>query len=177
MAQDKDAVHRKNGRKTMQHLESAGPPSALAPFARGIRAAAAVVITLAAPAISTSGALTTGLNGDSPAVRFPPGYAVTLAITVGATTLAAVLAALSARRDALVAIPVSLGIWLITGLGVVAAAIQLGHTGLALWGVVLVAASIAGAAVGMPLAAHRGRARSHPPPADHAAVGPETGPR
>lgn len=160
----------------MQHLESAGLPSAHARFARGIRAAAAVLITLAAPAISTSGALTTGLNGASPAVRFPPGYGATLAITVAATTLAAVLAALIARRDALATIPVSLGIWLIIGLSVVVAAIQLGHTGLARWGVILVVASIVAAAVGMSVAVHRGRGYSYPPPADHAAVRPDIGP-
>ena len=140
----------------MQHLESAGLPPAHAPVARGIRAAAAVLIALVAPVISMSGTLTTGLNGTSPAVGFPPGYGVTLAATVAATTLAAVLAALIARRDALVAIPVSLGIWAITGLGVVAAGIQLGHTGLTHWGIVLVAASLIGAVVGV-LVAGRGQ--------------------
>ena len=85
---------------------------------RYIRRSAAILLTLAAPLMSISGALTTGLNGTSPAVRFPPGYGVTLAATVAATTLAAVLAALIARRDALVAIPVSLGIWAIAGLAV-----------------------------------------------------------
>jgi hypothetical protein len=43
-------------------------------FARWIRGTAAVLATLAAPAVATSGALTTGLNGTSPAVSFPPGY-------------------------------------------------------------------------------------------------------
>ena len=85
----------------MQHLESPTPPSARVPLARWIRTPAAVLLTLAAPAVSTSGALTTGLNGTSPAVRFPPGYGATLAATVAATALAAVLAALIARRDAL----------------------------------------------------------------------------
>jgi hypothetical protein len=146
----------------MQHLESAGLPRAHAPFARGIRAAAAVVIPLVAPVISMSGALTTGLNGTSPAVKFPPGYGATLAATVAATTLAAVLAALIARRDALVAIPVSLGIWAITGLSVVAAGAQLGHTGLTLWGVIVVAASVTGAAAGMLLAARRRRVGQQP---------------
>jgi hypothetical protein len=50
----------------MQHLKSAGLPPAHAPFARGIRGAAAVLITLVAPVISMSGALTTGLKGTSP---------------------------------------------------------------------------------------------------------------
>ena len=140
----------------MQHLESVTRSSARAPLARWICGSAAVLLTLAAPAVSTWGALTTGLNGASPAVGFPPGYGVTLAATVAATTLAAVLAARVARRDALVAIPVSLGIWAITGLGVVAAGIQLGHTGLTHWGIVLVAASLIGAVVGV-LVAGRGQ--------------------
>src|SRR5215469_1731365 len=140
----------------MQHVESVTRSSARAPLARWICGSAAVLLTLAAPAVSTWGALTTGLNGASPAVGFPPGYGVTLAATVAATTLAAVLAARVARRDALVAIPVSLGIWAITGLGVVAAGIQLGHSGLTRWGIVLVAASLIGAVVGV-LVAGRGQ--------------------
>ena len=157
----------------MQYLESAGRPSAHARFARWIRGTAAVLITLTAPAISMSGALTIGLNGTSPAVRFPPGFGVSLAATIAATTIAAVLAALIARRDALIAIPVSLGLWAITGASVVAAGIQLRHTGLADWGWILVAASLIGAAVGMPLAAHRSRPgqrpgrRTHRLPASH----------
>jgi hypothetical protein len=139
----------------MQHLELTTRSSAHAPLARWIRGSAAVLLTLAGPAVSTWGALTTGLDGTSPAVGFPPGYGVTLAATVAATTLAAVLAALIARRDALAAIPVALGIWAITGLGVVAAGIQLGHSGLTRWGIILVAASFIGAAVGMIVAARR----------------------
>ena len=157
----------------MQHLDSATRPPAQAPPAgwmsrsRWIRRSAAILLTLAAPLVSISGALTTGLNGTSPAVRFPPGYGLTMAATVAATTLAAILAALIARRDALVAIPVSLGIWAITGLSVVEAGLQLGHTGLTQWGIILVAASITGAAAGMLLAARRGRA-SH---SSHGAAG------
>ena len=90
----------------MQHLNSAGLPLAHAPVARWLRGTAAVMITLAAPAIATSGALTTGLNDTAPAVRFPAGYAAALAATVAATALAAILAAVIARRDALIAIPV-----------------------------------------------------------------------
>ena len=141
----------------MQYLEPAARSSARVPLARWICGSAAVLLTLAAPAVSTWGALTTGLNGTSPAVGFPPGYGVTLVATVAATTLAAVLAALIARRDALVAIPVSLGIWAITGLGVMAAGIQLGHTGLTHWGIVLVAASLTGAVIGVLVAARRGQ--------------------
>jgi hypothetical protein len=94
-----------------------------------------VLIALVAPVISMSGTLTTGLNGTSPAVTFPPGYGVSLAATVAATTVAAILAALIARRDALIAIPASLGLWAIIGVSVVAEGTQLGHTGLTGWGV------------------------------------------
>jgi len=142
----------------MQHLETTALRSSHAPLARGIRVTTAVLLTLAAPAVSTWGALTTGLNGTSPAVRFPSGFGVTLAATVAATTLAAVLAALIARRDALVAIPASLGIWAITGAGVVAAGLRLGHAGLTGWGIVLTAASVIGAAAGILVAARRGQA-------------------
>jgi hypothetical protein len=62
----------------MQHLEPATRPPARAPLARWIRGSAAVLLTLAAPAVAISGALTTGLNGTSPAVGFPPGCTVTL---------------------------------------------------------------------------------------------------
>jgi hypothetical protein len=135
----KNAAHLKNRRKTMQYPESAARSvhqsfARWMSFPRWIRRSAAVLLTLAAPAISTSGALTTGLKGTSPAVMFPPGYGVTMVVTVTVTTLAAVLAALIARRDALAAIPVSFGLWLVTGLSVVIAGIQLGHTGLAHWG-------------------------------------------
>jgi hypothetical protein len=97
-------------------------------------------------------------------VRFPPGYGVSLAATVAATTVAAILAALIAPRDALIAIPVSLGIWAITGASVVAVGIQLRRTGLTDWGWILIAASVIAAAAGMPLAAHRRRASQRPGP-------------
>lgn len=143
----------------MQYLESAPLRSAPAPLARWIRGTAAALLTLAAPALSTSGALTTGLHGTSPTVGYPPGYAVTLAATVAATTLAAALAALIAGRDALIAVPVSLGMWAIIGLSVVAAGIQLGHHGLTGWGAILVAASVIATTAGMILAARWRRTR------------------
>lgn len=148
----------------MQYLEAAATRPARAPLGRGIRGTAAVLLTLAAPALSTSGALTTGLHGTSPAVGYPAGYGVALAATVAATTLAAALAALIARRDALIAIPVSLGMWAITGLSVVAAGIQLGHPGLTGWGTILVPASVIAATAGILLAARWRRARQQPGP-------------
>src|SRR5215472_1336207 len=89
----------------MQQLDSATRPPAQAPPAgwmsrsRWTRRSAAILLTLAAPLVSISGALTTGLNGTSPAVRFPPGYGVTMAATVAATTLAALLAARRGRAS------------------------------------------------------------------------------
>jgi hypothetical protein len=167
-AQGKHAAQPEEQEKTMQHLESAPLRSAHPLFARWIRGTAAVLATLAAPAVSTSGALTTGLNGTSPAVSFPPGYGVSLVATVAATTLAAALAALIAGRDALVAIPISLGFWAITGLGVIEAGIQLSHAGLTQWGVILIAASFIGAAVGLLLAASRRQAQDFLPREKHA---------
>jgi hypothetical protein len=143
----------------MQYLEAAPPRPARAPLTRWIRATAAVLLTLAAPALSTSGALTTGLHGTSPAVGYPAGYGVALAATVAATTLAAALTALIAGRDALITIPASLGMWAIIGLSTVAAGLQLGHHGLTGWGAILVAASIIGATAGMLLAARWRRTR------------------
>ena len=141
----------------MQHLQEMLWP-VHQPFAHWIRGSVALVITLAAPLVSISGALTTGLKGTSPAVSFPPGYGVTMAVTVAVTAFAAALAALIARRDALIAIPVSLGIWVFTGLSVVVFGIRQGYDGLTEWGVILVVASVIGGAAGMLLAArHRFR--------------------
>jgi hypothetical protein len=152
----------------MQHLESAAPPAAHPSSARWMRVSAAVVLCLAGPAVSFAGVLTTGLNGTAAAVRFPPGYGVTLVATAVATALAAVLAALIARRDALVAIPAALGVWFAVGVGAGIAGVELSHPGLARWGVVVIAASLTGAAAGMLLAARRGQAQNSPSPVDRA---------
>jgi hypothetical protein len=84
------------------------------------------------------------------------------------------LAAPFARRDALAAIPVSLGIWALTGLSVVFTGLQLGYTGLAKQGIVLVVASVIGAAAGILLAARRGQASRSSPGA--AELSPQTQP-
>jgi hypothetical protein len=146
----------------MHHLKSAGLPPAHAPFARGIRGATAVLITLVAPSYLCPAPSLPGLKGTSPAVGFPPGYGASLAATIAATTLAAVLAALIAGRDAMITSPVSLGLWAIPGASVVAEGLQLGHAGLTGWGWILVAASVIAAAAGMLLAAHRWPARRPP---------------
>jgi hypothetical protein len=142
----------------MQHLESA---AIYPPAARWLRGTAAAVLTLAAPAVSVARAFTTGLSGTAPAVRFPPGFWVTLLVTAAVTTVAAALAAHLARRDALVVIPVTLGLWAITGAAALSAGIQLGHAGLAQWGVLTVVASVAGIAAGVVLAARREQHHEH----------------
>jgi hypothetical protein len=132
------------------------PPESAAihpPLARWLRDTAAAVLTLAAPAVSVARAFTTGLSGTAPAVKFPPGYWATLLVTAAVTTVAAALAAHFARRDALVVIPVTLGLWAITGAAAFSAGLQLGHAGLAQWGVLTVAASLTGTAAGVILAA------------------------
>ena len=61
-----------------------------------------------------------------------------------------------ARRDALIVIPVTLGLWAITGAAAFSAGLQLGHAGLAQWGVLTVVASLTGTAAGVVLAARGG---------------------
>jgi len=146
----------------MQHVESAAPPAAHPLSAPWMRMLAAVVLGLAGPAVSCAGMLTTGLSGTAAAVRFPPGYEVMLAVTAAASVLAAVLAGLIARRDALVAIPAALGIWFTVGVAAGIAGVELSHPGLARWGAAVAVASVTGAAAGMLLAARQGQARTNP---------------
>ena len=143
----------------MQHLESAAPPVTHSSSARWVRVSAAVALCLAGPAVSFAGVLTAGLSGTAAAVTFPPGYGVTLAATAAATIAAAVLAALIARRDALVAIPATMGLWFAVGVAAGIAGVKLSHPGLAHWGIVLIAASVTGAATGILLAARRRQAQ------------------
>jgi hypothetical protein len=149
----------------MQHLESAVPPIAHPSRARLIRVLAAAGLCLAGPAVSFTGVLTTGLSGTAAAVTFPPGYGVAMAATTAATTLAAVLAALIASRDALVTIPAALGLWFTVGVSAAIAGIELSHSGLAHWGIVIIAASITGTVAGMIQATRQRQAQNPPPPA------------
>jgi len=120
------------------------------------RAAIATLLALAAPAVSFLPALTTDIHGSGAAVRFPHGYAVMLIVTVAVTAVACALGALIARRSGLVAISVGLGVWLVIGLAMTIAGAALGHHAhLTEWGIALMAAVLAGAAVGLPLAARR----------------------
>ena len=119
------------------------------------RAAVATVLALAAPAVSFLPALTTNIHGSGAAVTFPHGYAITLFVTVAVTAVACAVGALIAGRAALVAISIGLALWAVIGLAVTMAGAALGHTHLTELGIALMAAALAGAAVGLPIAARR----------------------
>lgn len=119
------------------------------------RAAVATLLALAAPAISFLPALTTDIHGSGAAVTFPNGYAVMLIVTVAVTAVACAAGALIAGRAALVGVTIGLALWAVIGLAVTLAGASLGHTHLTEWGIALMAAALAGAAVGLPLAVRR----------------------
>jgi len=52
-------------------------------------------------------------------------------------------------------ITIGLALWVVIGLAVTFAGASLGHTHLTQWGIAFMAAALAGAAVGLPLAARR----------------------
>ena len=119
-------------------------------------AAAAMLLALAAPAVSFLPALTTDIHGSGAAVRFPHGFAVMLLVTVAVTVVACADGALLARRAGLAAIPIGLALWAVIGFALIIASVALGHHAhLTDWGIALLAATLAGAAVGLPLAVRR----------------------
>lgn len=120
------------------------------------RAAAALLLALAAPAVSFLPALTTNVHGSGAAVTFPHGYPVMLVVTIVVTAIACALGALIAGRAGLVAIALALAFWAVIGFAVTMAGVSLGHHAhLTAWGIALMGAALAGAAVGLPLAARR----------------------
>jgi hypothetical protein len=79
-----------------------------------------------------------------------------LAVTVAVTAVACALGALVAGRAALVALVPGLALWFIIGLAVtLAGALLAHHAHLLAWGIALMAAAVAGAVTGLPLAARR----------------------
>lgn len=120
-----------------------------------VRAAVATLLALAGPAVSFLPALTTNIHGSGAAVSFPHGYPVMLIVTVVVTAAACALGALTAGRTGLVAILIGLALWAVIGLAVTLAGAVLGHSHLTEWGIALMAAALAGAATGLPLAARR----------------------
>jgi hypothetical protein len=139
----------------MTHLDTGTRASRTSTPGTIARAALATLLALAAPAISFLPALTTNIHGSGAAVTFPHGYTVMLIVTVAGTAVACAVGALIAGRAALVGITIALVFWAIIGLAVTFAGASLGHTHLTEWGIALMAAALAGAAVGLPLAARR----------------------
>ena len=132
------------------------PPAATRYVETAIRGSVAFLLALVAPAVSLLPALATGFSnpGDKrDLVAFPHGFAVLLIVTLAVTAAVCALAGYVGRRAALFAIPFALFWWAISGLGVLVAGIVLGHSHTAEWGVVLLAAAVAGALVGLPIAA------------------------
>lgn len=79
-----------------------------------------------------------------------------LITTVVVTAAACALGALIAGRAALVAIPLGLALWAIVGFALVIAGASLGHHAhLIDWGIAFMAGTLAGAAIGLPLAARQ----------------------
>jgi hypothetical protein len=76
-------------------------------------------------------------------------------MTVVVTAVACALGALIAGRAGMAGITIGLAVWAVIGLAVTVAGASLGHTHLTEWGIALIAAVLAGAAVGLPLAARR----------------------
>jgi hypothetical protein len=140
----------------MTHVDLT-PMAAPTPTLRTLaHAGAATLLAAAAPAISFLPALTTNIHGSGAAVTFPHGYPVILAVTIVVTTVACTLGALTAKRAGLVAIPLGLAWWALIGFALTTAGVTLGHhAALTGWGIALLAATLAGAAVGLPFAARR----------------------
>ena len=126
------------------------------PLGRLARSGIALLLALAGPAVSFLPALTTSIHGSGAAVTFPHGYTVMVIVTVVVTAVACALGALIAGRAGRVAIPLGLALWAIIGLTLTLAGASLGHHAhLTEWGIALMAAALAGAVVGLPTAARR----------------------
>ena len=117
------------------------------------RVTAATLLVLAAPAVSFL--LTTGVVGSGASIRFPHGYAVTLIVTILVTVAASALGARIAGRAGFAAIRFVLAWWAIVAFAVTVAGVSLGRSHLTELGIGILAASLAGIAVGLPLAARR----------------------
>jgi len=125
------------------------------PLGRLARSGVALLLALAGPAVSFLPALTTSIHGSGAAVTFPHGYTVMVIVTVVVTAVACALGALIAGRAAMVPITIGLAVWAVLGLAVSFAGAAFGHTHLTEWGIALMAAALAGAVVGLPTAARR----------------------
>ena len=117
------------------------------------RVAVTTLLVLAAPAVSFL--LTTGILGSGASTKFPHGYAVMLIVTVLVTVAASALGAQVAGRAGFAAIRFVLAWWAVISFAVTVAGVSLGHAHLTELGIAVLAAALAGMAVGLPLAARR----------------------
>ena len=105
----------------------AQPQLVRGPHARQLwPAGIALVLALAAPAVSLLPALMTGVHGTGAAITFPHGFAVALLVTVAVTAAACAAGAWLARRAGLAAIPLGLALWSVIGVATIAAGLSLG---------------------------------------------------
>ncbi len=88
-------------------------------------------------------------------MKFPHGYPVMLIVTVLVTAVASALGAWIAGRAGFGAIRVVLAWWAIISFAAVVLGVSLRHAHLTQLGIAILAAALAGMAVGLPLAARR----------------------
>ena len=117
------------------------------------RVTVATLLALAAPAVSFL--LTTGIHGSGASITFPAGYAVMLIVTILVTAAAGALSAEIAGRAGFAAIRFALAWWAVISFAVTVVGVSLGHAHLTELGIAILAAALAGMAVGLPLAARR----------------------
>jgi hypothetical protein len=139
----------------MTHVDTRSKAAGQSTLGTLARAVVAMLLALAGPAVSFLPALTTNIHGSGAGVTFPHGYTVMLIVTVVVTAAACALGALIAGHAALATMSIGLALWGIIGLAVTFAGAALGHTHLTQWGIAFIAAALAGAFVGLPLAARR----------------------
>ena len=135
----------------------AARPSGVSVFAR---VTVATLLVLAAPVVAF--ALTTGVLGSGASIKFPHGYAVMLIVTILVTAAASALGGRIAGRAGFGAIRFVLAWWAIIGFAVTVAGVSLNHGHLTELGIAILAAALAGMAVGLPLAARRSRSGDVP---------------
>ena len=117
------------------------------------KVAVATLLVLVAPAVSFL--LTTGVVGSGASIKFPDGYAVMVIVTVLVTVAASALGARIARRAGFGAIRFVLAWWAIISFAVTVAGVSLDRAHLTELGIAILAAALAGMAVGLPIAARR----------------------
>jgi hypothetical protein len=129
------------------------PPSGVLGVRVFARVTAATLLALAAPAVSFL--LATGVPGSGASVKFPDGYPTVLIVTILVTAVASALGARIAGRSGFGAIRFVLAWWAVISFAVIVVGVSLRHPHLTEFGIAILAAALAGMAVGLPIAARR----------------------